>query len=507
MLAKALLTRVTNFLAVLVGLMACGSITAQPIAFEGGVQRVLTPNGQAADAYIAQPHLSYDGRLLAFASKARNLLPGIPANVSDTALYHQWYVLDRLTNRLERISVNSNGEPHAGPAPPQPAVTSGLDISRDGRYVVFDSFAQNLTVATPIARSNVYLHDRQSKITRLISDGIGNAFAPMFVNGSVQTVAYRCRSTTEMCFADTKTGNVRTVNLPTPYVNVRPNFSKNGRYLGCAALGRDLGLDPTLAYAGRCDLQNGTVDFMYAMPEFFVNSASSIEFSADGRVAVVSIPSGPAFDPALEDGVQVYVWREATRSLEIISRGRLNNNSQAQTFQGVDISEDGRRVAFFDQDPNLALFQFDFFSAEFAVYVRDLDQDFNRYGALLAFPPAGFPQHPGRPNCELTPVNPPFGFYGTVTGSPNCPELSGDGNTLAFSSHDWRWVPGDLNSLESGCPQGPGFFCPRMLDVFVKSLLGPVQVTQIPGSSWWQNTLMVLLLGLLGGAALRRDMR
>jgi hypothetical protein len=507
MLAKALLTRVTNFLAVLVGLMACGSITAQPIAFEGGVQRVLTPNGQAADAYIAQPHLSYDGRLLAFASKARNLLPGIPANVSDTALYHQWYVLDRLTNRLERISVNSNGEPQAGPAPPRPVATLDLDISQDGRYVVFDTYARNLSVPAPSAISSVYLHDRETGTTRLVSNGIDYAVAPIFVNGTVQTIAYACRSTTEVCVADTKSGAIRTVRLPNPYVIAVPSIARNGRFLGCAALGSDLGLSPSLAYAGRCDLETGTVDFIYSTPRDFVFFASSIKFSADGRVAVMSIPGGAGEDPIIQGTYNVYAWRESTGALELISRGRQNNISAAQAAQFVDISDDGRRVAFVDQDPNLALFQFDTFSAEFSVYVRDLDQNFNRYGALLAFPPAGFSQHPGRPNCEYTPAFPPFSFYATVSGRPNCPELSGDGNTLAFSSHDWRWVPGDLPSLESGCPQTIGFFCSRMLDVFVKSLLGPVQVTQIPGSSWWQNMLMVLLLGLLGGAALRRDMR
>jgi hypothetical protein len=108
---------------------------AQFVTPPGTIERMgLGPNGEPPDAFTAQPHLSYDGRYLMFSSKARNLLPGIPASISNEDLYRQWYIIDRTNKRIERVSVGANGEFQQGARGfSQSFWTNNADITPDGR--------------------------------------------------------------------------------------------------------------------------------------------------------------------------------------------------------------------------------------------------------------------------------------------------------------------------------------------------------------------------------------
>jgi Tol biopolymer transport system component len=78
---------------------------------------------------------------------------------------------------IERVSVRSDGGESAGIGignPYEPNGNAALvnlwpEISDDGRLIVFHSAADNLTDPSPPARLNVYLHDRATGETRLIS--------------------------------------------------------------------------------------------------------------------------------------------------------------------------------------------------------------------------------------------------------------------------------------------------------------------------------------------------
>ena len=98
--------------------------------------------------------ISSDGRFIAFASDATNLVPGGTQST-------QVYVRDCDTNNTEIVSVASDGT-IANDASSYPA------ISGDGRYVAFMSKATNLIPGgTP--SQQVYLHDRQTGQTELVS--------------------------------------------------------------------------------------------------------------------------------------------------------------------------------------------------------------------------------------------------------------------------------------------------------------------------------------------------
>lgn len=145
----------------------------------GRTERVsLGGAGEKANGQSFPPSISPDGRFVAFASVASNLVPG------DTNEGIDVFVRDRVLRTTERVSVSSTGEQQYlgemverikvnGPKP---------DMSADGRYVVFTSPASNLApndtndaeapgAATTCgsAASDIFVRDRSAGTTTRVS--------------------------------------------------------------------------------------------------------------------------------------------------------------------------------------------------------------------------------------------------------------------------------------------------------------------------------------------------
>ena len=117
--------------------------------------------GQEANGYSQAPSLSFDGRFVSFASLAYNLVPGDLNGFGDVFLF------DRQTNTMELISINSSGV--------QANNHSGYNaISADGRMVAFGSLATNLDPRDTDTVSDIYVHDRLTKQTTLVSERLGS---------------------------------------------------------------------------------------------------------------------------------------------------------------------------------------------------------------------------------------------------------------------------------------------------------------------------------------------
>jgi Tol biopolymer transport system component len=112
--------------------------------------------GNLPDSMCFGPKISADGRYVAFASAATNLVPG------DTNGQVDVFVRDRSSGTTQRVSVSSAGA-QADFGSTIPA------ISADGRYVVFESFATNLVPGDTNGLTDVFLRDRQTGITERIS--------------------------------------------------------------------------------------------------------------------------------------------------------------------------------------------------------------------------------------------------------------------------------------------------------------------------------------------------
>ncbi len=153
---------------VLVLALVTGAIPTQVEATT--VQRIsVSNNGEEANRSSEQPFISEDGRFVAFVSKASNLVEG------DTNKRDDVFVYDLLEHKIERVSVDSNGnEAFVDNDASCLKVASAFcnrypSISADGRYVVFQSQANNLVVNDTNKKADVFVHDRKENTTRRIS--------------------------------------------------------------------------------------------------------------------------------------------------------------------------------------------------------------------------------------------------------------------------------------------------------------------------------------------------
>ena len=100
--------------------------------------------------------ISSDGHFVAFESIARNLVAG------DTNARSDIFVHDIMSRQTERVSIATDGTQGNGDS-------KTPSISDDGRYVVFTSLADNLVLGDDNGFSDVFVHDRLTDQTTLIS--------------------------------------------------------------------------------------------------------------------------------------------------------------------------------------------------------------------------------------------------------------------------------------------------------------------------------------------------
>ncbi len=113
---------------------------------------------QANDASVSSTRngISADGQLIGFSSLATNLVSGDTNGVQDAFVYN------RVTNTVERISVDSNGVQGNG-------FSMLTSLSSDGHYVGFNSQSTNLVINDTNGVQDVFVHNRLTHKTERIS--------------------------------------------------------------------------------------------------------------------------------------------------------------------------------------------------------------------------------------------------------------------------------------------------------------------------------------------------
>ena len=129
----------------------------------GITERVsVSSTDEEAEGISSPTSISPDGRFVAFNSDAPNLVEndGVPTNLEGAL---DAFVHDRETGETERISVNSQGEAAQG------APSFAAEITPDGRYVAFVSAAGNLDPLDTDANYDVFVRDRETDTTEMVS--------------------------------------------------------------------------------------------------------------------------------------------------------------------------------------------------------------------------------------------------------------------------------------------------------------------------------------------------
>jgi Tol biopolymer transport system component len=122
----------------------------------------LTSTGAQAQTFGSEPEISADGRFVAFQANTGGLVPGDTNGKADV------YVRDRRKKTTTRVSLSSTG------AQGDDASTIS-SISANGRFVVFESVATNLVPGDTNGVSDVFLRDRWAHKTRRVSISAGGA--------------------------------------------------------------------------------------------------------------------------------------------------------------------------------------------------------------------------------------------------------------------------------------------------------------------------------------------
>ena len=132
--------------------------------------------GVQGDDSSTRPAISADGRFVAFASVASNLVVG---DTNNTCLggtsCTDIFVHDRQTGATTRVSVDSAGNQGSCVFPVCIAGSDRPAISADGRIVAFESRFPDLVTGDTNNSADVFVHDRQTGATTRISvDSAGN---------------------------------------------------------------------------------------------------------------------------------------------------------------------------------------------------------------------------------------------------------------------------------------------------------------------------------------------
>jgi Tol biopolymer transport system component len=180
----------------------------------------VTNRGRQANEASGAPAISADGNVVSFASKASNLVGRDTNHVADV------FVRDIRRRRTERVSVSTLGvQQNKAVIAPFSQIS---DVSRDGRFVVFDSDATNLVPRDENRRTDVFRRDRKTGRTQLMSvsstgyEGNNDSFAPSITaNGRFITfesfasnLARHDGPREDIFVRDTVIGTTSIVNVP-----------------------------------------------------------------------------------------------------------------------------------------------------------------------------------------------------------------------------------------------------------------------------------------------------
>ncbi|XGV98362.1 MAG: TolB family protein [Leptolyngbya sp. BL-A-14] len=152
----------------------CASVNSQEQLGNGISQYELPPDGGAYN-----PVISPNGQYVVFQSTYTNLVPGDTNGVSDVFMYNFQ------THQTTRISIDPKGNQANGSSLIDYVKSSA--ISSNGRYVVFDSFANNLVSGDTNNAEDVFVRDIGAGTTTRVSVN-SNGEEP--VGGFLGTASY-----------------------------------------------------------------------------------------------------------------------------------------------------------------------------------------------------------------------------------------------------------------------------------------------------------------------------
>lgn len=364
---------------------------------------------------------------------------------------------------VQRVSVSS--------AAAQGNADSGVPaLSGDGRYVVFSSRASNLASGTMSSARQIYLRDRASSTTQLITrspggvGGNGNSDAPaisadgryVVFQTDATNLALDTNGSTDVYLHDRVSGTFTLVSSGpgggATGGSYSPAISADGRWVAFYSLANDVllsdgnGVPDAFVYdrvtattqlASLAD-SNGTQGNASTFPAAGApyNGQIAVASNATGTGCLVAFHSSATnlvASPPNPNSVNGLYWRDlqagVTRLLSVdVNGNHASNGAVVGLYAGVSMSSDGRYVAF---DTNARLIVPGDTASTHDIFVRDVLSSTTVRASQSSQQLSGI-------------VNLPFG-----TTFPRPVSISADGAFVAFESAYTNLVPDDANGQSS----------------------------------------------------------
>ncbi len=323
----------------------------------GTTERVSVDSGGVqGNGHSDYPSISADGRHVAFASKAANLVSG------DTNVHLDVFVHDRQSGSTERVSVSSSGTQGNGGS-------GNPSITPDGRYVTFQSVANNLVVGDTNGMADVFVHDRQNALTERVSvdsggaQGNGFSFSPS-ISADGRYVAFESEATNlvggdtngseDIFVHDRQSGTTERVSVKSSGAQAngwsyRPSISADGRYVTFEATASNLvGADTNhVQDIFVRDRQAGTTERVSVSSGGVQGDLHSYlpSISADGRCVAFESEATNFVDGDTNDRNDIFVHDRqsgTTERVSVSSAGAQGNDHS----RDPSLSATGRQLAF-----------------------------------------------------------------------------------------------------------------------------------------------------------------
>ncbi len=375
--------------------------------------------GHEGNGEAESPSVSADGRYVAFASEATNLVADDTNGESDI------FVHDAETGATTLVSIpNSRDRDSLGILADGESARPRLNA--DGRFVVFESSATNLVVGDDNDEPDVFVHDRQTGTTEMVS-------------GSATGVPGNDRSR-----SGSISGDGRYVVFASDASNLDSQTADTNEDSDIYVRDRSTGTTTriTMAYDG------GETETRFAV------SSHAPSISEDGRYVVFTSLAHNLVEGDTNDESDVFVHDRETGTTKRVNvpsladQEALGSESNDQS-RLAEISDDGRYVAFVSLASNLASSDT---NGDFDIFVHDTHDGLTRRVSLAA----------DGTQIEIERLQPP-----NVTSPPV--SMSADGRYVVFSTDSALVVEGDENGasdvfrvLNAPLPNTPDPRCPDL---------------------------------------------
>ncbi|NUM44030.1 MAG: PD40 domain-containing protein [Anaerolineales bacterium] len=336
---------------------------ASPTA--GTTTRVsVASDGTEGNWYSEVSSISADGRYVAFESEANNLVSG------DTNGRQDIFVHDTQTGQTTRVSVASDGTEGN-------SLSQDISISADGRYVAFESEANNLVSGDTNGYGDIFVHDTQTGQTTRVSvasDGTEGDYWPYypslsaegrytaFMSHASNLVSGDTNEVPDIFVHDTQTGQTTRVSVASDGTEGnqwsvgKSSLSADGRYVAFESAASNLVSGDT---NGEYDIfvhdtQTGQTTRVSVASDGAEGNYWSFypSLSADGRYVAFHSSASNLVSGDTNGYSDIFVHDTQTGQITRVSAAsdgtEGNGNSVAPS-----LSADGRYLAFFSEANNL----------------------------------------------------------------------------------------------------------------------------------------------------------